>query len=177
MENDFEFIEVRCINCGFLNDVTRRQVRLGERIICTGCHEDVQLSSALAVVKNKEIRCTVCYREFSRDEVRGAICCPNCGTTARPHKIADDVTPRINWHELRLVAQCVDAFLMMNSDHKKAEAVLNAILERLKIYQPAEALPLTLISTVREVLEEHGHPKLLEGGNVRVPEKYVWEIE
>jgi len=36
-------IESQCPNCGFFNTVTLRQIRLGEIIICSGCHENIKL--------------------------------------------------------------------------------------------------------------------------------------
>jgi macrodomain Ter protein organizer (MatP/YcbG family) len=40
---DNSWIEAPCPNCGFVNDVMFRQIRLQERIICTGCHRIIQL--------------------------------------------------------------------------------------------------------------------------------------
>ena len=54
MEKDFEFTEVRCPKCGFWNDVMRRQIRLGERLICKGCHEDIQLGEIALEDKKME---------------------------------------------------------------------------------------------------------------------------
>lgn len=36
-------IEFKCPNCGFSNKVRLRQVRLGQVIICSGCHENIRL--------------------------------------------------------------------------------------------------------------------------------------
>jgi len=36
-------IEIKCPDCGFSNTVTLKQVRLGEIIICSGCHENIKL--------------------------------------------------------------------------------------------------------------------------------------
>lgn len=36
-------IEFECPNCNFSNKVTLRHIRLGEKIICSGCHEFIQL--------------------------------------------------------------------------------------------------------------------------------------
>jgi hypothetical protein len=40
---DYSWIEAPCPNCGFVNDVMFRQVRLQETIICTGCHRMIRL--------------------------------------------------------------------------------------------------------------------------------------
>jgi hypothetical protein len=40
---DYSWIEAPCPNCGFVNDITLRQIRLEEKIICTGCHQTIQL--------------------------------------------------------------------------------------------------------------------------------------
>jgi transcription elongation factor Elf1 len=36
-------LEFQCPKCGFSNRVTLKQVRLGEIIICSGCHESIKL--------------------------------------------------------------------------------------------------------------------------------------
>lgn len=36
-------IEFKCPKCGFINKVRLKQVRLGEVIICSGCHENIRL--------------------------------------------------------------------------------------------------------------------------------------
>lgn len=40
---DYSWIEAPCPDCGFINDVMFRQIRLEERIICTGCHKTIQI--------------------------------------------------------------------------------------------------------------------------------------
>jgi hypothetical protein len=40
---DYSWIEARCPDCGFVNDIMFRQIRLEEKIICTGCHQTIQL--------------------------------------------------------------------------------------------------------------------------------------
>jgi len=52
-------IEFQCPNCGFFNTVTLRQIRLGEIIICSGCHETIKLidkdvSTERAIIKIKK---------------------------------------------------------------------------------------------------------------------------
>jgi hypothetical protein len=39
----YSWIEAPCPKCGFTNAIIFRQVRLQERIICTGCHRMIQL--------------------------------------------------------------------------------------------------------------------------------------
>jgi peptide subunit release factor 1 (eRF1) len=36
-------IDFKCPKCGFSNKATLKQVRLGETIICSGCHENIKL--------------------------------------------------------------------------------------------------------------------------------------
>lgn len=36
-------IDFECPNCGFSNKVRLKQVRLGQVIICSGCHENIKL--------------------------------------------------------------------------------------------------------------------------------------
>ena len=52
----------------------------------------------------KTIRCVICGKEFSDDELPESTCeCPNCGTKSLPCLIVDDVNIKINWHELRIL--------------------------------------------------------------------------
>lgn len=41
---DYSWIEAPCPDCGFINEAMFRQIRLEERIICTGCHKIIQLT-------------------------------------------------------------------------------------------------------------------------------------
>jgi len=36
-------IEFKCPKCGFSNKVTLKQVRLGQVVICSGCHANIKL--------------------------------------------------------------------------------------------------------------------------------------
>lgn len=51
-------------------------------------------------------RCVICDHEVSNvdDLPEGTAGCPKCGTTSIPCDPADDVTVRINWHELRILS-------------------------------------------------------------------------
>ena len=40
---DYSWIEAPCPNCGFVNEIMFRQIRLQEKIICTGCHQTIPL--------------------------------------------------------------------------------------------------------------------------------------
>ena len=40
---DYSWIEAPCPNCGFVNEIMYRQIRLEEKIVCTGCHKTIQL--------------------------------------------------------------------------------------------------------------------------------------
>jgi hypothetical protein len=68
---DYSWIEAPCPNCGFVNGIMFRQIRLEEKIICTGCHQTIQLvdenvSSEIgqrkiskAIEKIKNVRITI----------------------------------------------------------------------------------------------------------------------
>ena len=43
LELDNQWIQFPCPGCGFGNEVRLVQVRLGERLICAGCHRYIRL--------------------------------------------------------------------------------------------------------------------------------------
>lgn len=102
----------------------------------------------------KSIRCTDCAAEFAAEEVpddaRG---CPACGTDSVPCDIAQDVTLKINWHELRILT-----IWASNWAQKKcpadAQRTLASILRRLDGQRPAEFAALTLLQEIKELPAE-----------------------
>ncbi len=111
----------------------------------------------------KSIRCTNCSAEFSEAELEGKSACPGCGTTGVPCSIAEDVTVRINWHELRILGIWADNYAREHCDADGQKA-LSTILRRLQLQYPTKT-PLTLMGGLQQVADALGTPvKLMEGG-------------
>jgi len=120
----------------------------------------------------KQIRCVDCYKEFSRLEIEGAKACPACGSKGVPMLISQDVTIRINWHELRILAIWASRWADKENFPDDGRATLQNILKRLRTYRPAGSAPLTLIEEFKELQKTFPGAELRdEQGNVIVPPK------
>lgn len=119
----------------------------------------------------KTVRCTRCYDEFADDELDGASACPSCGTKSLPCSISDDVTVRINWHELRILCIWADNWARHIKDEypESPEAVLR-IADRLEEQYPNKT-PLTIFKELKQLpfdleVHENGQKVMVhKGGN------------
>jgi len=120
------------------------------------------------------IRCPKCAAEFTDEQVEGKQACPTCGNAGIPHAIADDVTLRINWSELRILtiwATWWSETAHFKADDKTGSAnTLKAIIRRLQDQHP-EKPALTFAGELQEManttgsrVEEH------RGGEVTIVE-------
>jgi hypothetical protein len=121
----------------------------------------------------KTTRCVRCAAEFSDEELNPpgcapASCCPNCGTKSTPCLLANDVTIKINTHELRILgiwaenhAVTVDNRNLDNAQHESMKETVNLIAERIRAQLPKRD-PLTLSQEVKE-LQNHA---VTSGGDV-----------
>lgn len=98
----------------------------------------------------KTIRCTDCGTEFTDEELVVAAepgHCPVCKTTGLPCRIADDVTLKINWHELRILGMWASNYV--SKLDLGAQRTLKLILARLQAQHPDKGA-LTLFGEVQE---------------------------
>jgi predicted nucleic acid-binding Zn-ribbon protein len=107
----------------------------------------------------KTIRCTICGTEFSDDELPEGTCgCPNCGTKSLPCDIKDDVSIKINWHELRILTIWAEnwAKYIDKTDQKEEKLLLSimTITQRLEKQFP-DKTPLTLFREIRELRKNY----------------------
>lgn len=101
----------------------------------------------------KSIRCTRCRAEFSEAEAVGRGGCPACGDTGVPMSIAQDVTLRINWHELRILTIWADNYAREHCQ-PDGQAALAAIIRALEAQRPDGSFaPLTLLGEIQEVVD------------------------
>lgn len=122
----------------------------------------------------KSIRCVRCGSEFSEAETENAEGCPKCGSTGVPCAIKDDVTVRINWHELRILGIWADNWAAACDERepgKDGKGAVTGILQRLQAQHP-ERTPLTLLGELKQVQEEYPDMEVTDGsGKVLLPRK------
>jgi hypothetical protein len=95
----------------------------------------------------KSIRCVRCGSEFSEVETAGARGCPNCGATSVPMAIAQDVTVKVNWHELRVLGIWANNWAAVCDEQDPtgdAKGAIAGTLRRLEAQHPNRP-PLTLM--------------------------------
>lgn len=115
-------------------------------------------------------RCTNCSAEFTDAELVGVGCCPKCGSTGTPCDIKDDVTIRVNWHELRIIGMWADNWASTPNFPESSKRVVAAILARLEKQYP-DKTPLTLAGEVRQLQTEYPTMELVRDGETIVPPK------
>jgi len=120
----------------------------------------------------KTTRCTHCYAEFTESELRDATCCPNCQTTGLPCAIAEDVTIKINWHELRILGIWADNWAQRPDIPDDSKRIVAKIIQRIESQHP-EMTPLTLSGEILKLQEEMPGVSLLRGEKVVIPPKRV----
>ena len=102
-------------------------------------------------MSEKSIRCVICYNEFSVDEIQGATCCPSCGSKGIPCNIEDDVSVKLNWHELRILCCWAERWaLNIEKEATSATVTLDCIVQRLQKQHPTKT-PLTVRGEVSQL--------------------------
>jgi len=115
-------------------------------------------------MSTKTIRCTICQAEFTEAEIKGASCCPSCGDKGVPCAISDDVTIKINWHELRILCIWAERWAMQaDASDPTSDGVvtIDCITQRLLKQHPSKA-PLTIRGEVEQVKEIYPDTELLD---------------
>jgi len=93
------------------------------------------------------IRCTDCGVEFALPLPPGTTCCPNCKSDGVPCDVANDVTIKINWHELRIL--CIWAENYGRSIKK--QGTVYSIAQRIEDQARGDKPPLTLARELGEI--------------------------
>lgn len=95
----------------------------------------------------KRIRCVDCGVEFDFAALSpGTAACPNCNSDGVPCDVADDVTVKINWHELRIL--CIWA--ENHGRQIKKVGTIYSIARRI-MEQHKGQIPLTLAGELGEI--------------------------
>lgn len=104
-------------------------------------------------VETATTRCTQCRTEFTEAQLASANACPKCGTDSLPMAIADDVTIKVNWHELRILG--IWATNWSEKCGEGAQKSLRSILGVIRAQHP-ERPGLTLDDDLQEVADAFG---------------------
>ena len=113
----------------------------------------------------KTVRCTICGKEFSDDELPEGTCeCPNCGTKSLPCSIVDDVNIKINWHELRILTIWAENWARQidkqePTDEKRLLCIMT-IAQRLQKQFP-DKTPVTLFGEMKELRKHFGENNIV----------------
>lgn len=99
----------------------------------------------------KTTRCTDCASEFTDAELVGARGCPVCKTESLPCDIKDDVTIKLNWHELRILTIWASNWAGEKCP-PHSQRTLKHVLARIQAQHPGKT-PLTLFGEVQEIVE------------------------
>jgi hypothetical protein len=102
------------------------------------------------------IRCRSCREEFTEDQAEGATSCPDCGSVAVPLAVADDVTVKINWGDLRTLCNwSLNHAQAIEKTVPTAPESIRTIVSLLFAQHP-NRVPLTLEDEVKS-LQNEGH--------------------
>lgn len=102
----------------------------------------------------KTTRCVICDSEFSKVEIKNATCCPECGAKGVPCAIKDDVTIKVNWHELRILGCWAERWAMrIEKENLSSVATVGCIVARLQKQYPNKT-PLTITGEVEQLKSE-----------------------
>ena len=120
----------------------------------------------------KTTRCTHCGTEFTEKELEGVYACPICKTTGVPCSIAEDVTIKINWHELRILGIWADNYAQsMPPDQDGSKQLVGKIIQRIEAQYP-DMTSLTLGGEIRKLQETYPSMTLMRGdGETLIPPK------
>jgi uncharacterized CHY-type Zn-finger protein len=99
-------------------------------------------------------RCIICDYEATEEECRTISSCPRCHHKGVPSDPAEDVTIKINWHELRILGIWAENYASTIEDQTPgSRMVVASIADRIQKQFP-DKIPLTLSAELRE-LKKH----------------------
>lgn len=105
----------------------------------------------------KTTRCTDCGAELTDAEAKGIHACPSCGTVSIPCLISQDVTIKINWHELRVLTIWATNWAQLKFPEEPAARALGRIIAALNAQKPDLSFaPLTLAGELQELADALG---------------------
>lgn len=122
-----------------------------------------------------DIRCALCEKEYYSNDplLKNIETCPNCNTKWPPCRIDEDVNLKINWFDLRLLANFAVRWSdSLTEDEGNARAVLQAVLKRISQHRPKDAPALTIYQEVKELQQIMPNSMLVDdSGEIILPPK------
>ena len=111
---------------------------------------------------SKEIiaRCITCNREFTEEDIKDSMKCPYCGDIGIPCSPKNDVTIKINWHELRILTIWAEQWASRCKENSTMPVTVEAIARRLEKQYPNKT-PLTLAGELSQ-LRKHPNFKVTD---------------
>ena len=123
------------------------------------------------------IRCVQCDTSFTEEAldaqpVKAQGSCPSCGTHAVPISSDDDVTVKINWHEIRVLGIWAENYIgqVQGEAGAQGQATIRAIARRIRAQFP-ERSPVTLSGEVAALQAAGYDAQLVRAGETPVPPK------
>jgi hypothetical protein len=120
-------------------------------------------------------RCVRCDKSFTAAEIAGADRCPNCRTKSLPLNPKDDLTIRINLHELHVLcvwaenyAVTCDNRALDNPEHESLKETVNIIAERLEKQLPRQ-FALTLSREIKVIERQFPDAQFFRDGREEIP--------
>lgn len=102
-----------------------------------------------------EARCILCG--FEVESCEGLEACPNCNSKSRPLDPKHDITVKVNWAELRVLAMWAERWAIgaveKDPNSNSGRGLVYAITERLQKQYPDYA-PLTLAGEIGKLRED-----------------------
>lgn len=112
--------------------------------------------------EEKTTRCVICNSEFTNKELENADSCPNCGHKGVPCYIPNDVTIKINWHELHILCCWAERWaLQIEKESPSSIVTLDCIAQRIQKQHP-EKHSLTLRGEISDIKEKYPNTKLTD---------------
>jgi hypothetical protein len=102
----------------------------------------------------KTVRCLICDSTFTKKEIEGKSCCPNCKCKDVPCSISQDIEIKINWHELRILTIWASNWAIKECPSESDSVrCLNKIIDRLNKQRPNLTFgALTIKDEVKEMV-------------------------
>ncbi len=63
-------------------------------------------------------RCTICSHSYKNEDLKGVNCCPYCKTKSKPCDPENDISIKINSHELRIIFMWASGYGRREDDKK-----------------------------------------------------------
>lgn len=105
-------------------------------------------------MNEKIARCLICNQEFTEEEIKGFNRCPKCSNTGIPYDPKEDVTIKINWHELRILTIWAEHWARSIKDKKTQPELTVACIARRMQKQYPDKTPLTLAGEIENLKKE-----------------------